>query len=60
MGGLPMDAAAAPMLGELGLVTALGVSLMDKETQSPAGVGSSRGARNRTSGNRTSPIFCKR
>jgi diguanylate cyclase (GGDEF)-like protein len=38
MGGLPMDVAAAPMLREVGLVTALGVSLMDKETQAPAGV----------------------
>jgi diguanylate cyclase (GGDEF)-like protein len=38
MGGLPMDVAAAPMLREVGLATALGVSLMDKETQAPAGV----------------------
>lgn len=38
MGGLPLDVAAAPMLREVGLVTALGVSLMDKETQAPAGV----------------------
>jgi diguanylate cyclase (GGDEF)-like protein len=38
MGGLPLDVAAAPMLGEVGLATALGVSLMDKETQAPAGV----------------------
>lgn len=38
MGGLPIDVAAAPMLGEVGLATALGVSLMDKETQAPAGV----------------------
>jgi diguanylate cyclase (GGDEF)-like protein len=38
MGGLPLDAAAAPMLREVGLATALGVSLTDKETQAPAGV----------------------
>jgi len=38
MGGLPLDVAAAPVLREVGLVTALGVSLMDKETQTPAGV----------------------
>ena len=38
MGGLPLDVAAAPMLRDVGLVTALGVSLMDKETQAPAGV----------------------
>jgi diguanylate cyclase (GGDEF)-like protein len=38
MGGLPLDVAAAPVLREVGLVTALGVSLMDKETQAPAGV----------------------
>jgi len=38
MGGLPLDVAAAPMLREVGLVTALGVSLMDKETQAPSGV----------------------
>jgi diguanylate cyclase (GGDEF)-like protein len=38
MGGLPLDAAAAPILREVGLATALGVSLMDKETQAPAGI----------------------
>jgi diguanylate cyclase (GGDEF)-like protein len=38
MGGLPLDAAAAPVVREVGLVTALGVSLIDKETQAPTGV----------------------
>jgi diguanylate cyclase (GGDEF)-like protein len=38
MGGLPLDAAAAPVLKEIGLATALGVSLTDKETQAPAGI----------------------
>jgi len=38
MGGLPLDVAAAPVLREVGLVTALGVALMDKETQVPAGI----------------------
>jgi diguanylate cyclase (GGDEF)-like protein len=37
MGGLPMDAAAAPVLREVGLVTALAVALLDKETQAPSG-----------------------
>jgi diguanylate cyclase (GGDEF)-like protein len=37
MGGLPLDAAAAPVLREVGLTTALAVSLTDKETQTPAG-----------------------
>jgi diguanylate cyclase (GGDEF)-like protein len=38
MGGLPLEAAAAPALREVGLATALGVVLMDKETQAPAGM----------------------
>ncbi len=38
LGGLVMDAAAAPVLREMGLVTALGVALTDKETQGPAGM----------------------
>lgn len=38
MGGLPLDVAAAPVLREMGLVTALGVGLTDKETQAPAGI----------------------
>ncbi len=38
LGGLVMDAAAAPVLREMGLVTALGVALTDKETQAPAGM----------------------
>ncbi len=38
MGGFPLDAAAAPVLKEIGLTTALGVVLMDKETQAPAGI----------------------
>ncbi len=38
MGGLPLDVAAAPILRELGLATALGVALLDRETQAPAGV----------------------
>lgn len=38
LGGLPLDAAAAPALRELGLETILGVTLMDRETQSQAGM----------------------
>jgi diguanylate cyclase (GGDEF)-like protein len=38
LGGLPLDAAAAPVLHELGLETVLGVALMDRETQSQAGM----------------------
>jgi diguanylate cyclase (GGDEF)-like protein len=38
LGGLPMDSALAPMIRNLGLATALGVVLVDKETQVPAGM----------------------
>lgn len=38
LGGLPMQAAAAHALREAGLTTALAVMLMDKETQTPAGM----------------------
>ncbi|HEX4643841.1 MAG TPA: diguanylate cyclase [Candidatus Acidoferrales bacterium] len=38
LGGLPLDAAAAPLLREMGLETSLGVQLTDPETQSPAGM----------------------
>jgi diguanylate cyclase (GGDEF)-like protein len=38
LGGLVLDAAAAPILKEMGLATALGVALTDKETQAPAGM----------------------
>ncbi|MBI3670267.1 MAG: tetratricopeptide repeat protein [Acidobacteria bacterium] len=38
LGGLPLEAAAAPVLREMGLETALGVQLTDKETQTPAGM----------------------
>jgi len=38
LGGLPLDAAAAPVLKEMGLATALGVLLTDKETQASAGM----------------------
>ena len=38
LGGLPLDAAAAPVLRELRLETVLGVALMDRETQSQAGM----------------------
>src|SRR5205807_2908786 len=38
MGGLPLHAAAAPVLRDLGLETVLGVALMDRETQSQAGM----------------------
>jgi diguanylate cyclase (GGDEF)-like protein len=38
LGGLPLDAAAAPVLREMGLETALGVQLNDPETQTPAGM----------------------
>jgi diguanylate cyclase (GGDEF)-like protein len=37
LGGLPLDAAAAPVLREMGLATALAAQLTDKETQAPAG-----------------------
>lgn len=38
LGGLPLHAAAAPVLRELGLETVLGVALMDRERQSQAGM----------------------
>jgi diguanylate cyclase (GGDEF)-like protein len=38
LGGLPLEAAAAPLLREMGLETVLGVQLTDKETQAPAGM----------------------
>jgi diguanylate cyclase (GGDEF)-like protein len=38
LGGLALDAAAAPVLKEMGLETALGVALTDKETLAPAGM----------------------
>jgi diguanylate cyclase (GGDEF)-like protein len=38
LGGLPLEAAAAPILKEMGLETSLGVQLTDPETQSPAGM----------------------
>jgi diguanylate cyclase (GGDEF)-like protein len=38
MGGLPLEATAAPVLREMGLETSLGVQLTDPETQSPAGM----------------------
>jgi len=38
LGGRPLDAAAAPVLREMGLETVLGVQLSDRETQAPAGM----------------------
>jgi diguanylate cyclase (GGDEF)-like protein len=38
LGGLPLHAAAAPALRDLGLETVLGVALMDRERQSQAGM----------------------
>ena len=38
LGALVVDAADGSILTELGLATALGVSIIDKETQSPAGM----------------------
>lgn len=38
LGGLPLHAAAAPILRELGLETVLGVALMDRERQTQAGM----------------------
>ena len=38
LGGLPLDAAASPLLRELKVETALGVVLTDRETQSPVGM----------------------
>ncbi len=38
LGGLPLDAAAGPVLKEMGLATVLGVQLIDKETQVSAGM----------------------
>jgi diguanylate cyclase (GGDEF)-like protein len=38
LGGLTLQAGDSPMLKEMGIATALGVSLSDKETQSPAGM----------------------
>jgi len=38
LGGLPLDVAAGPVLREMGLATALGIVLTDKEAQSPAGM----------------------
>jgi diguanylate cyclase (GGDEF)-like protein len=38
LGGLPLEARAAPVLKEMGLETSLAVQLTDPETQSPAGM----------------------
>ncbi len=38
LGGLVVDASEGSILSELGLQTALGVTIVDKETQSPAGM----------------------
>ena len=38
LGGLPLEATAAPILREMGLETSLAVQLTDPETQSPAGM----------------------
>jgi diguanylate cyclase (GGDEF)-like protein len=38
LGGLIADAGEGSILGDLGLATALGVSITDKETQAPAGM----------------------
>jgi len=38
MGGLPLERAVTPLLGEMGLATVLGVVLSDKETQAAAGM----------------------
>ena len=38
LGGLPLEAAAAPALKEMGLETVLGVQLTDPETQTPGGM----------------------
>jgi len=38
LGGLVVDASERSILGELGLATALGVTITDKETQVPAGM----------------------
>jgi len=38
LGGLVVDASEGSILNELGLQTALGVTILDKETQSPAGM----------------------
>ena len=38
LGGLVVDASEGSILPELGLATALGVTIMDKETQAPAGM----------------------
>jgi diguanylate cyclase (GGDEF)-like protein len=38
LGGLPLEATAAPILKEMGLETSLAVQLTDPETQSPAGM----------------------
>jgi diguanylate cyclase (GGDEF)-like protein len=38
LGGLPLEAVAAPVLREMGLETVLGVQLTDPETQTPAGM----------------------
>jgi diguanylate cyclase (GGDEF)-like protein len=38
MGGLPLEVAAAPLLKEIGMATVLAVALMDKDTQTAAGM----------------------
>jgi GGDEF domain-containing protein/tetratricopeptide (TPR) repeat protein len=38
LGGLPLEAAAAPAIREMGLETVMGVQLTDPETQTPAGM----------------------
>ena len=48
MGGVELQAASLPALRELGLESALGVMLTDKETQAPSGallIGDASGAK---------------
>ena len=56
LGGLIADSAEASILTEMGLSTALGVAITDKETQAPAGM-LIVGTRSGISGNQTKRIF---
>ena len=58
LGGLVVDASEGSILTELGLETALGVTITDKETQAPAGM---LIVAHQTAHHwkRTKPIFCR-
>ena len=58
LGGIELQASSVPSLRELGLESALGVMLTDKETQAPSGACWSA-TRTGGNGSRTRVFFCR-